>query len=286
MNDDFSINLDQVPRLVDYLIEAGVGGLYVCGSTGEWASLTLDERRSVAESFVAAARRRIPVIVHVGHNCLRDARELAKHAAQIDADGIAAVPPSYFPTKSIDTLVDSMSEIAKGIDLPFFYYHLPSQTHVDIDMVEFFRRAEDRIPTLAGAKYSAPSVYELQRIIDSFRGKYLMLFGKDEMLLSGLVVGAPSAVGSTYNLAAPLYRKIVAAYSQGRIDEARGLQSIAARMVAILDRHGGIPAIKEAMKFVGIDCGPCRLPLATLEASESAAMKKEFEGLGFFGWTI
>ena len=118
-----SLNLDRVPPLVEHLLGDGVGGLYVCGSTGEGVSLTGDERRAVAEAYTAAAAGRVAVIVQVGHNSLAEARSLAEHAQQIGADAISATCPSYFKISTAELLVDCMAEAAAGApDLPFYYY--------------------------------------------------------------------------------------------------------------------------------------------------------------------
>ena len=125
--------------MVDRLLDEGVAGLYVCGSTGEGMSLTGTERRVVTESFVAAAAGRVPVIAQVGHNSLREAAELAAHAAGIGADVISATAPSYFKINTVEILVDCMAEIAAAAPaLPFYYYHIPVLTGASLDMVDLF----------------------------------------------------------------------------------------------------------------------------------------------------
>ena len=160
---DGSLNLDPIPGMVDHLLESGVSGLYVCGSTGEGVSLTSDERRSVAEAFTAAANKRVPVVVQVGHNSVAEARGLAAHAQEIGADVISATCPSYFKVGNISALVDCMSEVASGApELPFYYYHIPILTGSTIDMAGFLRQASERIPNLHGLKYTAPLLHEYQ----------------------------------------------------------------------------------------------------------------------------
>ncbi len=111
-----------------------------------------------------------------------------------------------------------------------------------------------------------------------------MLFGSDEMLLSGLCGGAHGAVGSTYNFAAPLYHKIIHAFEGGDLTEARRLQGLSVKMLRHLFDYGGHPAFKAMMKFIGLDCGPSRLPLVTLRSDQLATLESEMEALGFFDW--
>ena len=286
MKPDGSLNLDLVKPMVDLLVNEDIGGLYVCGSTGEGPSLTREERMAVAESFIAAAAGRVPVIVQVGHNSLAEAQMLAQHAQDAGADAISAVPPSYFKPFSLENLIDIMHEIMVGApDLPFYYYHIPRLTAVHLDMVRFLELSHDRLPNLRGVKYSTFTVYELQDCLAVDDGYFNMLFGSDEMLLSGLIVGAHGAVGSTYNFAAPLYNRVIAALARNANAEAQHYQGLSAKMVRHMFRHGqGNAPLKMMMKFIGFDCGPTRLPQVNMTAAEEANLKQDLESIGFFDW--
>ena len=284
MRPNGDINLDQIPAITDQLINEGVSGLYVCGSTGEGPSLTREERMAVAEAYIRAAAGRVPVLVQVGHNSIREAQLLAEHAQTIGADAISAVPPSYFSVGYLENLLDILAELLTAApDLPFYYYNIPHLTHAQIDVVKLLEESVERLPSLVGVKYSAPTVYELQTCEGVVDGRYNLLFGSDEMLLSGLVAGAHGAVGSTYNFAMPLYRRIVAAHAAGDIDEAQRCQALSAQMVRHIVRYGN-PGLKTMMKLIGIDCGPARLPQTSLMAAEETKLQRTMEEIGFFDW--
>jgi N-acetylneuraminate lyase len=277
---DGSLNLAMVGPMVDHLIVRGVSALFVCGSTGEGPLLTVAERRDTAAAYVEAAGRRIPVIVHVGHSSPAEARLLAAHAQQIGADAISAVAPWYFKPASVASLVACLAEIAGGApQLPFYYYHIPSLTGVAFDMVEVLRRA-DQVPTMVGIKYTAPSVDELQALLDFEGGRYDILYGRDEMLLSGLCVGARGAIGSTYNFAAPLYRRLIAAFEAGDLVGARQYQAQAVAMIRLLLDGGGLPLFKAIMGWLGFDCGPVRMPLVNVDPAKMAQIRREVEAMG------
>jgi N-acetylneuraminate lyase len=285
MGEDGSLNLGQIPSVVDHLVRAQIGGLYVCGTTGEGPSLSSEERRATATAYVEAAAGKLPVIVQVGHNSLTESRGLVSHAETIGADAVSAMPPAYFKFESLKTLIDCLAEIASAAPkLPLFYYHIPSMTGMDFDMVEFLRECSKRLPNLAGIKYSHLAVDEYQACLELENRRFDVLFGRDEMLLSALCVGAAGAVGSTYNFAGPLYRRIIDAFARGDLREARRCQALSVEMVRILCRYRGQPAFKAAMKLIGPDCGPNRLPLETLTSEELQAMKNELAGIGFFDW--
>jgi len=213
--------------------------------------------------------------VQVGHNSLAEARNLAAHAQAIGADAISAIPPTYFTIDSLGTLIDCLVEIASAApQLPFYYYHIPQITGVNFDMVEFLRHGAERIPSLAGIKYAAFKIFELQACLEFQNGRFDIPFGCDEMLFSGLGAGAVGAVGSTFNFAAPLYHRIITAFREGNVDEARAYQSLAVNMIRLCYRYRGMSAIKAIMKLIGLDCGPNRLPHVTLKPDELEALRK------------
>jgi N-acetylneuraminate lyase len=289
MQPDGSLNLGFVPDMVEHLIQDGASAFYVCGSTGEGPSLTTRERMSVAEAYVQAAAGRIPVIVQVGHNSLKQAKGLAKHAQDIGADAISAVPPSYYKIYSLEQLIGCLEEITAGApDLPFYFYHIPRLTDAKIDLVDFLRVGSTRLGTLIGAKYSNFTIFELQACTALENGRFNMLFGSDEMLLSGLVGGAQGAVGTTYNFATPLYNKIYSAYRRGDLSEAQRLQGLAVEMIQPINRLGSptsnLPSNKAMMKIIGLDCGPIRLPHASLSLEKTEDLQTAMAEIGFFDW--
>lgn len=276
MHPDGRVNLAPIDRLVDHLLLGGVGGLYVCGSTGEGVSLTTAERQEVAAAFVRAAARRVPVIVQVGHNSVGEARTLAAHARQIGASAVSACAPSYFRIESADTLVACVADIAAGAsDLPFYYYHIPMLTGTRVGMIEFLERAAPKVPNLAGLKYTAPTLDEYQACLEWDNGRFEMLWGMDEMLLPALAVGCRAAVGSTYNIASPLYLDLWRAFDAGRIEAARQCQSRAIRLIRTLARYPFLAALKQVLDQRGLEAGTCRPPLSTLTPAETLRLAEE-----------
>lgn len=281
--EDGSLNLSLVPGLVDKLIEDGLTGVFVCGTNGEGPNLTIEERMAMAEAFVKAASKRILVIVHVGHSSIAESRRLAEHAAHIGADAISSVAAFYFKPLSVQNLVKCMAEIASAAPaIPFYYYHIPVLTGVGMDMEEFLRLSNAAIPNLAGIKYTAPTLHEYQACLSFEGGRYDILYGTDEMLLSALAVGAKGAIGSTYSFAAPLYLKVMEMFKAGQLKEARQMQLALVQMVRCFVKYPPIPAQRAIMKMLGWDLGPCRLPLADLSTQDTATLQSALEALGFF----
>lgn len=283
LNADGSVNTSAIAPLVNHLLQQGVQGLYVCGSTGEGMSLSTSERKLVAEQFVKATAGRVPVIVQVGHNSLAEAADLAAHAQQTGADIVSATCPSYFKVSHVDTLIACMAEVASAApDLPFYYYHIPALTGSAIDMIQFLSQAKARIPNLAGLKYTDTKLFEFQECLELNSGQFDVVWGCDEMLLGALATGAQAAIGSTYNIAAPLYSRLIAAFNNGDLAAARQLQSESVTMIRTLCEFPFHPAMKAVLGIQGFEMGNCRLPQGGLSQDEKLRLKSRLSDISFF----
>ncbi len=279
---DGTLNLEAIAPYARHLRRLGVVGAFVCGTTGEGASLTGEERRRVAERWVAAAPADLRVIVHVGHTCLEDSRALAAHAQEIGADSISCLAPYFFRPAGVPGLVDWCAAVAAAAPrLPFYYYHMPSMTGLHLAVVDFLAAARHRIPTLAGVKYTFEDLDDFERCVRFDGGRYDILFGRDELLHSALRRGARGAVGSTYNFAAPLYVALMAAFAAGDETTAASLQARAVEMIQTAVNAGGHPiaAFKTLMDAVGCPCGPCRLPLVNPTSSQAEELRAKLAAL-------
>lgn len=284
MDSGGALALGAVEPYADLLVRSGVAGAFIGGTTGESLSLTVDERINLAERWLRAAPDGLKVIIHVGAENLGDAQQLARHAAEGGAFAVAAMPPTFFRPAGIDDLVAWCRRVADAADgLPFFYYHIPALTGVHVPMADFLPVAAARIPTLAGVKFTWEDLNDFGLAMDARGDRLDILHGRDETLLAGLALGARGAVGSTYNFAAPLYRRMVEAFDAGDLDRARDLQRTARQMIRILAGAAGgfLPAAKRVMAMVGVDCGPVRPPLRPLTPDEAEAVRRGLDALGF-----
>lgn len=281
LKEDGTLNLTQVPAIVEHLLEDGVGGLYVCGSTGEGPSLAVTERKATLEAYLAAVNGRIPVVAQVGHDSLAEACDLARHAQAAGVTAVSAVPPYYFKPNQTKVVADCVAQIAAAApDVPFYYYHIPRLTGVSVDVIDLAERCLEDVPTFAGIKYSSMALETFQTLSTLAGGKLNLLFGCDECLLSGLMFGAQGAVGSTYNFAAPIYKRLLDALARGDVATARECQAQSVLLVRTILKYSDIPALKGLMEIIGIPCGPCRLPLRTLSREQQAALRKDVLALG------
>ena len=281
---DGRLKREAVPQQAHHLSRFGVDGVFVGGTTGECASLTVEERMFLAESWCEVApTSELDIIVHVGHSSQIDACRLATHAQHTHADAVAAYAPNYFKPQKVDDLIDFLAPIAKAAcDLPFYYYDIPVMTGVRLPMVEFLEKGKARIPNLVGLKYSNDDLVQLLQCVQLQDGEFEILFGRDEALLAGVAFGVRGAVGSTYNLAAHLYRRMLSALAAGDFSTARTLQARSITIVRAMESFGFLAASKAAMSMLGVDCGPLRPPLRNLDADQIDSLRRRLEEIGFF----
>ncbi len=281
MNEDGTINLPMIEKYAAKLKNDGVKGVFVCGTTGEGMLMTNEERMAVTEKWIEEQTYDFKIIVHVGTTSAKQSKELAVHAQKLGTYGIGCMGPVFLKPNNVEQLVEFCEEVASGAtDLPFYYYHIPSVSGVDLSMVDFLTLAGPRIPNLAGIKFTHNNFMEMQQCLQLDGGKWDILHGYDEVLLAGLSFGVKGAVGSTYNFMAPLYNQIITDFEKGNFEAARINQQKSVKVVEVLLKYNGaLVAGKAFMQTRGIDCGPCRFPLKNLSKNEYQDFIQEMDKL-------
>jgi N-acetylneuraminate lyase len=271
MADDGSIVNDAALRqLVEYQLERGVSGFFVCGGSGEGLLLTPAERRAVLASVVEVSGGRAAIIAHIGALDTATACDLAHHAAGLGVAAIAAVPPVYFRVDS-DALVEHYRLIAEAADgTPIYPYNIPSSTGVEITAQVMADLLD--IPSVAGIKYSSYNLYDMRNIIELAPGRLSVLSGFDEVLIAALSMGAHGAIGSTYNVMPATFTALYRAFEAGDLARAQDLQFRANRVIRALLSAPLIAGLKVILTSWGIDCGGPRRPQRPLAEAERATL--------------
>lgn len=283
---DGSLNLKIVEQQAAHLLKNGMQTAFIAGTTGEGHLLTHAERTALAKRWMDVARgSELRVIVHVGHASVAEAAALAAHAQKVKAHGVAALAPNYFKPKTPAALLDCCAQIAAAAPrLPFYYYDIPSWTGVTVSVPRFLELAQRQIPNLAGVKFTNPDLAAFQECIHFADSSYDILFGCDEALLAGLILGAQGAVGSTYNFAAPIYHRLIAAWDRDDLATARWEQFRSVQLVNTLAARGYMGASKALMGMLGVKVGPARSPNENLNRQQTSELGRELEALGFLDW--
>jgi N-acetylneuraminate lyase len=175
------------------------------------------------------------------------------------------VAPYYFKPVDNYHLAEFVARVGEPIpEMPVYFYHIPVLTGVNLPMVGFLEKISGMLPNFAGIKYTHDDFMDFLSCLNFDGGRYNMLWGRDECIMSAFILGCRGAVGSTYNYAAPLYNALFNAINEGNMDEAGKLQQKSVNIVALLGKYGGIATGKAFMKYVGLDCGKFRSPVKNM----------------------
>lgn len=274
------VNVPVIRELVDYLIGKGIGGFYVCGSTGEGVYMSVDERKLVTETVIDQAAGRVPVVAHVGSMVTRDAVALAAHAQDAGADAIASIiPPQFAAVDSIVEYYTALGQAAAETPLLSYIFGGP------MDAVALMRKLM-AIPTVAGSKYTGPNMHEFRMIVDlgkEYTGQvpWTVFSGMDEECYFAALFGSSGNIGSTLNYIPGVYREIHAATAAGDVAKGTDLQVRANELTRILFGFGFMGAMKETMSLLGFDCGQPRLPGRPFDATRRSDLRRQLDAAGF-----
>ena len=273
--DDGEISPERVETLTKHLIEKGVKGVYVGGSSGECIYQSVEERKIVLEHVMKAAEGELTVIAHVACNNTSDSKKLAAHAQALGVDAIAAIPPIYFhlPEYAIAEYWNDISSAAPDTD--FVIYNIPQLAGVALTMPLF--REMKKNPRVAAVKNSSMPVQDIQ-MFKMEGGKGFVVFnGPDEQLVSGLAMGADGGIGGTYGVMPELYLRIKELTDVGKIEEAREIQYAADEIIyGMCSCHGNMYAvIKEILRIrENLNIGGVRKPLPEIIPEDMKQIKK------------
>jgi N-acetylneuraminate lyase len=284
MHKDGSLNLSLIPAYYEMLKANGITGAFICGSTGEGVSLSLNEKKSVADAWASCtiSDNDFKVMTLVGGTSITDGIELAQHAQQAGLYAVSFTAPFYFKPANVSMLAKACKAIAEAVpEMPFYYYHIPVLTGVGFTMIDLLKEVDQTIPNFAGIKYTHEDFMDYLSCLHFKGGQYDILWGRDENMLPALSLGAKGAVGSTYNYAAPLYLELIDAFNRGDLEAARQKQQVSIDMISLLGKYGGIATGKSYMKLLGLDCGTFRLPVKNMTAEQYEAFCKDAAEINF-----
>jgi dihydrodipicolinate synthase/N-acetylneuraminate lyase len=273
-----TVNLSVVPALVDFLIGAGVRGLFVGGTTGEGILLDADQRQALHEAAVNAAAGRAPVLLHVGAQRTEAAIALARHAVTLRPAAIVAMTPTFYGLSDA-ALARYYHAIADAApDVPLFLYDIPQFAINGIGPALLATLTRD-IPSLAGLKSSRGDVQVVRQLIDALPRDRIMLAGNESAALGSLALGADGLISGLSTAIPEPFVAMTRAFAAGEIDEARQWQQCINRLLGLLAgaRLGGIKAI---LNQRGIPVGP---PAPTLDTTEEPLWQRAMEILNHAG---
>ncbi len=264
------LDLKRLENLVNWLLEKGVNGFYLTGSTGEGFLMSLEERKLVVETVVKVVNKKVPVIVHVGAISTLLSIELSKHAEEVGADAISSVPPFYwrFDNKHIKKYYE---DIAASTSLPMIIYNVPLTGLMGFDFIKEL----STVKNVAGIKYTAYTHQDIYKCKEQISNDFMVYSGADEMALSGIFNGADGIIGSFFTMLPDLFLDIFKYVKNNELIKAQRLQKCAVAIIDASLKYDYYAVIKESMKWMGTDAGIVRRPFINLNNEEIKAVKAE-----------
>lgn len=268
-DDNGAISPERVEAFTEHLIQKGVKGLYVGGSSGECIYQSVAERKLLLEHVMKVAKGRITIIAHVACNNTADSMELAAHAESVGVDAIASIPPIYFrlPEHAIAQYWNDISSAAPNTE--FIIYNIPQLAGVSLTLPLLREMLKNK--NVVGVKNSSMPVQDIQMFKMEGGEDFIVFNGPDEQLVSGLVIGAEGGIGGTYGVMPELYLKITELVKENKIKEAQEIQYAADAIIyKMCSCRGNMYAvIKEIIRRrEGLNLGDVRRPLASLVADD------------------
>ena len=277
MSDSEEIDEAGTRELINYLIDSGVHGIFICGSQGESYALTEEEKKRIINIVVDEVNGRIPVYAGTGATTTKASIRLSKYAEDAGADAVTIVTP-YFIKPSQDELYMHYRRIAESIDIPVLIYNNPGRTGVNLEAETVRRLAE--IDNIVGIKDSSGDLTLTAQYIMECPKEFAVLAGRDSLILATLLYGGKGAVAATANVAPKLVVEIYESFMRGDLEKARELQ-FKLLPLRLAFNLGTFPAVvKEAMNILKRPSGPARSPVSSLPEDKRQRLKSILKGIG------
>lgn len=255
------VNYPMLEQLLKRQVEAGVEAVVIAGTTGESPTLSDDEKLEMfrrAKEYVGDSCK---VLAGTGSNSTAHTVELSMEAKNCGVDGLLIVSP-YYNKATPDGLVAHYLSVARAVNLPIIVYNVPSRTGLDIP-VSVYKRLS-RIPNIVGVKEASADITKITRIRGACVHNLSVWSGNDEQICPVLSLGGKGVISVLSNVLPVETQALCRAALDGDFDTAADIQIRMQPLIDLLFSEVNPIPVKAAMKLIGYDCGPCRLPLTTI----------------------
>jgi 4-hydroxy-tetrahydrodipicolinate synthase len=253
------INPKATKQLIDKLINAGVDGIFILGTNGEFHLLTDEEKVAFAKLVIDEVNKRVPVYVGTGGNSTREVIALSKKMEAIGADALSVITP-FFLVPTQEEVIKHYKAIASAVKIPIILYNIPKNTGMNLEPNTVAELS--KVKNIAGIKDSSGKIENIQSYIEAAKGEdFSVLSGSDSLILKALLLGATGAIAATSNLLTDLDVSIYQNFLKGDMEAAEKAQKDIDVLRGVL-KLGTVPSIlKKSVELSGIQVGPARLPV-------------------------
>ena len=271
MHADGSVNYDVLHQLIEFQIQNGTDAIISCGTTGESSTLDHEEHCKVLEYTINQVNGRVPVIAGAGSNDTNYAIKLSQEAKNMGADALLSVTPYYNKT-SQNGLVRHFTHIADHVDLPIILYNVPSRTGCNIKPETYLELSKH--PNIVATKEANGDISAITKTAALCGGQLDIYSGNDDQTFSLMALGGKGIISVFANVCPKEMHDICQLFFDGKITESRELLFHYLELMNILFMDVNPIPVKQALNFMGYDCGECRLPLASMNADQQETLKK------------
>lgn len=277
-NEDESINYDKLDQLIDYHCNNGTDSIIICGTTGESATMSEKEHMECVKFAIERTKGRLPIIAGTGSNCTRTAIDMSKEAASYGADGLLVVTP-YYNKATQEGLVGHYTAVAKEAKAPIIMYSVASRTGCNIEPATAARLIKE-VDNIVGIKEASGNISQVAKIMHLTDGKTDLYSGNDDQIVPILSLGGKGVISVLSNVAPQETHDICAKFFEGDVKGSLELQVKAIPLIEQLFCEVNPIPVKKAMKLMGMDCGPLRMPLTELTPQHEESLAKAMTEFG------
>lgn len=273
MHEDGSVNFEALKEIIEEQIEKGTDAIISVGTTGEAATLSVEEHVEVIAYTIKVVNHRIPLIAGTGSNCTESAVELSRQAEEVGADGLLLVTP-YYNKATQKGLYQHFKTIAESVSIPSILYNVPGRTGMSIEAKTMAALYHD-VKNIIGVKDAGGDMGKTLELMSLVDENFSLYSGEDGLILPILSAGGVGVISVLSNVAPKETHEICAKWFAGDLDGARKEQLRALPLIhALFSEVNPIP-VKAAMNLQGKNAGPLRLPLTEIEKEHLEILKKE-----------
>ena len=281
LNPDFTLDYPSLIKTIDHTISGGVHGLFILGTTGEFASLSSDVKNEMISMSCAKVDGRVPLLVGITDCSFAQSLKLAKKALDSGAKAVVAAPPFYMNIDQSE-LINYYQKLADKIELPLMLYNMPSHTGMSIEANTVEKLSHH--PNIIGIKDSSGDLRYFQSLCELFEGRpnFTLLVGPEEYLVETMNMGAHGGVSGGANLFPKLYVKLYEAILAKNSEQIQALQVSILFLSQNLYSHGTyksnyLKGLKASMSFLGLCKGILALPLCAYSDEEKQSLRKKYD---------
>lgn len=278
-NADGSINYEAGADFADWLLANGSDGLVVEGSTGEAATMDMDEKIKFMQTIVARVNGRAKIVAGAGTNCTASTIDLVKKMEACGVDGVLVVGP-YYNKPTQEGYYQHFAAVAKATKLPIIVYNVPGRTGGNIAPETVARLAAD-FSNIVAIKEAAGNVAQTAELYRVLPEDFSIYSGDDGLILPFMSVGACGLISVLANVNGNLLQQLMQAYSEGRVKDAADLNKVMVPLAkAMFIESNPIPIKAAVTKVTGIEAGAPRLPLTPISAAAEAKLDAALKAAG------